>query len=138
MLSNTHFSLAVHALSAMAFNEGQVVGSEMLAGSMGTNPSFLRRLLGQLRDAGLVETRLGKAGGSTLARPADQITLLDIYRVTELRPAMTAHACDGKSACPVAQNMEKMLEDLNCKLENTVTTELKKTTLANLIGDYIR
>lgn len=138
MLSNTHFSRAVHALSAMAFNEGQVVGSEMLAGSMGTNPSFLRGLLGQLRDAGLVETRLGKTGGSTLARPADQITLLDIYRVTELKPAMTAHTCDGKSACPVAQNMEKMLEDLNRKLENTVTTELKKITLADLIGDYIR
>ena len=59
-------------------------------------------------------------------------------RVTELRPAMTAHACDEKSACPVAQNMEKMLEDLDLKLENTVTTELQKTTLADLIGDYIR
>jgi len=138
MLSNTHFSLAVHVLSALAFNEGQVVGSEMLARSMGTNPSFLRGLIGQLRDGGLVETRLGKGGGSLLARPADQITLLDIYRVTELRPALTAHACDGSSPCPVARNMEKMLQDLNRKLEDTVTSELQKTTLADLVGTYIR
>ena len=138
MLSNTHFSLAVHLLSALAFNEGQVVGSEMLARGMGTNPSFLRGLIGQLRDAGLVDTRLGKGGGSSLARPADQITLLDIYQVTELKPALTAHACDKKSPCPVARNMERMLEDLNRKLEDTVTTELQKTTLADLLANYIR
>ena len=138
MLSNTHFSMAVHVLSALAFNEGKVVGSEILAKSMGTNPSFLRGIIGQLRDGGLVETRLGKGGGSTLARPADQINLLDIYQVTELKPALTAHVCDGTSACPVARNMEKMLEDLNRKLEDTVTTELQKTTLADLVGQYIR
>jgi Rrf2 family protein len=138
MLSNTHFSLAVHVLSALAFNEGQVVGSGDLAKSMGTNPSFLRGIIGQLRVGGLVETRLGKGGGSTLARPADQITLLDIYNVTEQKPALTAHVCDGSSPCPVARNMEKMLEDLNRKLEDTVTTELQKTTLADLVGNYIR
>jgi Rrf2 family protein len=138
MLSNTHFSMAVHVLSALAYNEGQVVGSEPLARSMGTNPSFLRGLIGQLRDAGLVETRLGKGGGSLLARPAAQITLLDIYRVTESRPALTVHTCDGKSPCPVARNMEKLLSDLNQKLETTVTSELQKTTLADLVGHYIR
>lgn len=138
MLSNTHFSLAVHVLSALAYAEGQVLGSEMLAKSMGTNPSFLRGLIGQLRDAGLVGTKLGKGGGSFLARPADQITLLDVYRVTEIKPAMTSHVCDGSSPCPVARNMEKMLEDLNRKLEDTVTTELQKTTLADLVGQYIR
>lgn len=138
MLSNTHFTLAVHVLTALAFQEGKVIGSSDLAKSMGTNPSFLRGIMGQLRDAGLVETRLGKAGGSVLARPADQITLLDIYHVTEMKPALTAHVCDGSSPCPVARNMEKMLEDLNRKLEDTVTTELQKTTLADLLGEYIR
>jgi Rrf2 family protein len=138
MLSNTHFSLAVHVLTALAFTEGKVMGSTDLAKSMGTNPSFLRGLMSQLRNAGLVETKLGKGGGSTLARPADQITLLDVYRVTELKPALTAHTCDGSSPCPVARNMEKMLEDLNRKLENTVTKELEKTTLADLLGHYIR
>ena len=59
LLSNTHFSLAVHVLSALAYNEGELLASEKLAHSMGTNPSFLRGLVGQLREAGLVETKLG-------------------------------------------------------------------------------
>jgi len=70
MLSNTHFSMAVHVLSVLAYQEGQVVGSEDLARSVGTNPSFLRGLIGVLRKAGLVETQLGKGGGTKLARHA--------------------------------------------------------------------
>jgi len=137
MLSNTHFALAVHVLTALAYNEGKVVGSEILARSMGTNPSFLRGLIGQLRDAGLVETRLGKGGGSILARPAARINLLDIYRVTELRPAMTTHVCNAESVCPVARSMDKMLGELNRKLEDTVEKELKGITLADLVKEYV-
>ena len=44
MLSNTHFAMAVHVLSALAYNEGELLASEKLAHSMGTNPSFLRGL----------------------------------------------------------------------------------------------
>jgi Rrf2 family protein len=138
VLSNTHFSLAVHVLSALAFNEGKFVGSADLARSMDTNPSFLRGLIGQLREAGLVETRLGNRGGCTLAVPAARINLLDVYRVTELRPALTAHTCDSASRCPVARNMTRMLDDLNRKLEGMVAAELQSITLADLVGRYIR
>ena len=137
MLSNTHFSLAVHVLTALAFFEGEVAGSENLARSMGTNPSFLRGLIGQLRDAGLVETRLGKGGGSLLARPAEKVTLLDVYRVTELRPAMAAHSCDPNSSCPVARKMDDILGELNRKLEDSVMKQLEEITLADLVADYI-
>ena len=137
MLSNTHFSMAVHVLTALAVNEGEVAGSENLARSMGTNPSFLRGLIGQLRDAGLVETRLGKGGGSLLARPSARITLLDIYRVTERRPAMTAHACDQDSSRPVSRKIDHSLGELNHKLEDTVMKQLKEITLADLVVNYI-
>lgn len=137
MLSNTHFSMAVHVLSALAYNAGDLVVSDQLARSMKTNPSFLRGLVGRLRDAGLVETRLGKGGGMTLARPADRITLLDVYRATEHGPALTTHACDGKSPCPVAQTMDRLLADLNGRLEATVARELESINLADLVGSYL-
>jgi Rrf2 family protein len=138
MLSNTHFSLAVHVLSALAYNEGKLLASEQLARSMNTNPSFLRGLVGQLRDAGLVATRLGKGGGMTLARPADRITLLDVYRATEHGPALTTHTCDQASPCPVAQCMDRVLGDLDRRLEETVSRELQSITLAGLVGSYLR
>lgn len=137
MLSNTHFSMAIHVLSALAYNEGRVLGSDQLAKSMGTNSSFLRGLIGQLKEAGLVETRLGKGGGTTLARPAAKITLYDVYRATESKPAVTKHVCDGRSPCPVARCMEDLLSSVNERIENAVGSELKRVTVADLVASHV-
>ena len=137
MLSNSHFAMAVHLLCALAWKDGQVIGSEDLARSIGTNPSFLRGLIGDLRDAGLVETRPGKGGGSLLTRPAGSITLHDVYLATESKPALKAHVPDCESPCPVARNMERLLENVNERLEETLEAELKRTTVADLVAEYI-
>ena len=137
MLSNTHFSIAVHVLSALAYNEGSVVASEDLARTVGTNPSFLRGLIGQLRDAGLVETRLGKGGGAALARPAKKINLNDVYRATEAHPALKTHSCDSHSPCPVAQGMDRLLEDVNRRLEHALEAELRRMTIFDLVSNFV-
>lgn len=137
MLSNTHFAMAVHVLSVLAYQEGRVIGSEDLARSVDTNPSFLRGLIGALRNAGLVETRLGKGGGTMLARPAANITLYDVYLATESQPALTSHECSDRSKCIVAKNMVRLLADVNQRLEGAVEEELQKMTLADLVSQYI-
>ena len=137
MLSNTHFSMAIHVLVALAYNDGRVVSSDDLARTVGTNPSFLRGLIGELREAGLVETRLGKGGGALLARRPAKIRLDEVYRATEDRPAVTTHVCDGRSPCPVARNMEELLGGISARLEQVVVVELKKITLAGLLKKYI-
>jgi len=137
MLSNTHFSMAVHVLSALAYNDGGVVGSEDLARTVGTNPSFLRGLIGQLKEAGLVETHLGTGGGTTLARSASKITLRDVYRATESQPALKTHACDRKSPCPVAQGMDQLLGNVNDRVQKVLESELKRMTVADLVASYI-
>jgi Rrf2 family protein len=137
LLSNSHFALAVHFLCALSWNEGQVIGSGDIARSMGTNPSFLRGLIGDLRKAGLVKTRQGKGGGSLLARSPKSITLYDVYLATETQPVVKSHTPDCQSACPVARNMEKVLSNVNQKLEDTLITELKKTTVADLVAQHI-
>jgi len=137
MLSNSHFAMAVHLLCALAWNEGRVIGSEDLARSVGTNPSFLRGLIGDLREAGLVETRQGKGGGSMLARSAGSITLHDVYRVTESTPVLKVHGPDCESPCPVARNMERLLDSVNERLEEILVAELSRTTVADLVAEYI-
>jgi Rrf2 family protein len=137
MLSNTHFSIAVHVLSALAYNGDKRVGSEDLARTVGTNPSFLRGLIGQLKEAGLVETQLGKGGGSTLARSASKITLRDVYKATESQPALKTHTCDGKSPCPVARGMDEVLTTVNDRLEKALETELNRMTVADLVESHI-
>lgn len=137
MLSNTHFAMAVHVLSALAHNAGKVVGSNDLAETVGTNPSFLRGLIGQLRDAGLVETRLGKGGGTLLARSAAQITLHDVYRATEAGPALTTHKCEDQRACVVAQAMVQMLAEVNERLETAIAVELQAMTVEDLLSAHV-
>lgn len=137
MLSNTHFSMAVHVLVALAYNKGQVVGSADLGKTVGTNPSFLRGLIGQLKEAGLVETQMGKGGGARLARPAAKITLQDIYRATETQPALKMHGCDSSSPCPVARGMQEVLDQVSNRIETAVASELKQTTVASLLAKYI-
>ncbi len=137
MLSNTHFSMAIHVLSALAYHEGEVVGSDLLAKSVGTNPSFLRGLIGRLKEAGLVETQMGKGGGTRLARKPNKISLKDIYLATESKPGLKTHTCSDMSKCPVQAGMTTLLSDINGRVETAVQSELKKTTVADLLAGYI-
>lgn len=137
MLTNTHFSIAVHVLSALAYSDGTVAASKDLARTVGTNPSFLRGLIGQLREGGLVETHLGKGGGTKLAQSASKITLYDVYRATESLPVLKTHACDSHSSCPVAQGMDRMLTTVNDRLEKALESELKRMTIAKLVASHV-
>ena len=137
MQSNTHFSIAVHVLSALAYADGELMGSELLAKSVGTNPSFLRGLIGQLREAGLVETQMGKGGGTRLAREPAKISLRDIYRAIVTRPALKTHGCSDTAKCRVQAKMNQLLSDLNQRVEKAVESELERTTLADLLTRYI-
>ena len=66
---------------------------------------FLEVIMGQLKRAGLVNSKRGFAGGYSLQRPAEKITVGDIFRALE----GTAHtgacmACTAKGDCPFFGN----------------------------------
>jgi DNA-binding IscR family transcriptional regulator len=65
------------------------------------------------------------------------ITLQDVYRATEKRPALTTHSCNPHSKCEVARSMDGILTDLNRRLESALETELRKTTLQDLVANYL-
>ena len=56
---------------------------EALATAQGIPLRFLENILGDLRNAGIVESRRGVDGGYLLARPADQIALADVVRAVD-------------------------------------------------------
>ena len=53
--------------------------SDFMAASIGTNPVIVRKILQQLKAAGLIEVARG-TGGVTITRPLEQITFLDVYK----------------------------------------------------------
>jgi Rrf2 family protein len=67
---------------------------------------FVRRLIGKLVKGGILATSRGAAGGVRLARPAAEITLLDLVEAMEgplaLNPCLDAsHTCPFSGTCPV-------------------------------------
>lgn len=128
---NTHFAIALHVLVALALNEGKAVSSSRLAGSVGTNPAFLRHILGRCRRAGLIATKLGTGGGTRLTRPPAEITLLEVYRVIEGETSLLTHE-PSDSPCIVAKQLPEMLSDLSKRIDSAVATELEGTTIAEM------
>jgi Rrf2 family protein len=133
MFANSHFALATHVMTVLAVHrdEGPVT-SARLARSINTNPAFLRTLLGQLREAGLIEISLGKGGGARLARTASRVTLADVYRAVEKRPPVQLHRCAPDKRCVVGRNILPLLDDVVSDVESAALRRLAGTTIADL------
>lgn len=135
---NTRFAVAVHVLTFLQTQKGEPATSELIAGSVNTNPSLIRRLLSQLARAGLTTSQMGTGGGALLARPADTITLLDVYRaVDEDREVIPMHASPNPR-CPVGRNIQAVLETRIDAAERALRQELAGTTVAMLASDVNR
>ena len=135
---NTRFAVAVHILTFLASQRGDPATSELIASSVGTNPSLIRRLLSQLAKAGLTTSQMGTGGGALLARPAEGITLLDVYgAVDEDREVIPVHPSPNPQ-CPVGRNIHAVLEARIEAAERALQAQLARTTVAELAGDVAR
>jgi Rrf2 family protein len=77
-------SYAIRAVLALAHADGDdVVPARRIAKEMAIPVRFLPQVLGDLSRAGIVEARLGRAGGYRLSRPAAAISMLDIIEAAE-------------------------------------------------------
>lgn len=130
--TNTQFAVAIHVLTLLAGGEGAPMSSEQMAQSVGSNPVYLRRVLGRLRDAGLVASRPGPKGGWHLERVATAITLGDAWRATqESAPIFGLHTV--APGCPVGRDIAATLTELDERLTRSVEEELDSTTVAQVM-----
>lgn len=77
---------ALHALIHLGHSERQSnIGIKELSSKLGVSESYLSKIMSKLRQDGIVRAVPGVNGGYELARPADQITFLDVIQVIEGR-----------------------------------------------------
>src|SRR6476646_5098634 len=124
MAINTQFPIAVHIMAALGHRRGGDTTSAMLASSVNTSPSFVRRVLAKLSRAGLVETATGKAGACWLGRDAKDISLLDIYQAVDAPKAFSIHGYDEQKACAVSCNIKVALEKALNKTQKAMEKSL--------------
>ena len=75
MQISSRFTLAVHIFACIdVFAKDCKVTSDFLAGSTNVNPVIIRKLLGQLKSAGLITVARG-TGGASVAKPLREYTI---------------------------------------------------------------
>ncbi|WP_103583569.1 Rrf2 family transcriptional regulator, partial [Campylobacter concisus] len=102
------FSTAIHVVLAAYFFKDEKVTSEFIAGSINTNPVIVRRLLGTLKAAGLVNVVAG-VGGVSLAKEPKDITLLQIFNAVNDKEKLFKIHSDSPKACPLGSKIEGLL-----------------------------
>lgn len=135
MATSSRFAVAVHILSGLAIHEGETLTSETIAKSAHTNPAVIRRLLSMLNRANLSYSQMGQGGGARLARPAEEITLLDVYRAVETTPLFALHRASPDQDCVVGRHIQVSLQSPLGRAISALEAELARTTIADIARD---
>jgi Rrf2 family iron-responsive transcriptional regulator len=95
---------AIRILMYCAANEGRLSRIPEIAAAYTVSELFLFKILQPLVEHGLVETVRGRNGGVRLGKPAGQINLFDVVRVTEENFAMAECFENDATECPLVDS----------------------------------
>ena len=97
---------------------------------------IIRKLLGQLKGAGLIEVARG-TGGTTITKPLKEITFLDVYHAVEcIGHGDLFHFHENPNPnCPVGKNIHRILDDKLTQVQTAMEQELASITLADVKQD---
>lgn len=137
MQISSRFTLAIHIFACIdTFQDEYKVTSDFLAGSTNVNPVIIRKILGQLKAAGLVEVTRG-SGGASISKPLNEITFLDIYQAVEcIGNGELFHFHENPNTlCPVGRNIHRILDDKLAQVQKAMEDELASITLEDVKRD---
>ena len=137
MKRDSRLSSVLHALLHMAEQEGPVT-SEVLARCLGTNPVVVRRTMAYLREAGIVTSDRGHAGGWRIHADLGTVTLRQLHEALG-EPAMFAMGNRNEAPeCLVEQSVNAALEGSFAEAEALLLRRFSEITLADLAADFAR
>lgn len=131
---DTKFSVAVHVLILIS-EASTPLNSDQMAGSVGTNASYVRKILALLKKSGVVNSHRG-ARGYTLTTTPEQITLLRIYQAVMEKTQI--HLLDvhqnANDQCVVGRHIGPVLNGMFEGMEDAFARMLSERTLADCIA----
>ena len=132
---DTKFSVAVHVLILISESPNPL-NSDQMAGSVGTNASYIRKILALLKKAEIVDGHRGISGYSLTVAP-EQLTLLQIYQV--VMEKSNIHLLDihqnPSDQCIVGRHIRPALTETFTDIEDAFARSLAGKTLADCIAD---
>lgn len=134
MQITSRFTIALHIFTCVdTFQDEYKVTSEFLAGSINTNPVVIRKILSQLKKAGLINVARG-TGGISPTRALNEITFYDVYRAIEpVENGDLFHFHESPNPeCPVGKNIHKLLDGKLVEIQKSMEDKMKEYTIDNL------
>lgn len=132
---DTKFSVAVHVLILISESPNPL-NSDQMAGNVGTNASYIRKILALLKKAEIVDGHRGISGYSLTVAP-EQLTLLQIYQAVMEKSDI--HLLDihqnPSDQCIVGRHIRPALTEMFTDIEEAFTRSLEGKTLADCIAD---
>ena len=132
MKYSTKLSDTVHVMVLIAINQEKSLSSASIAESVHTNPGFVRQLMLKLKKAGLMTSVAGHARPS-LSKPADQITLLDIYKAVEGEKPLLHLDTHTNPDCGVGINIQLSLQEFYNEIQKNAEEKMKAFDLSQRI-----
>jgi len=125
----------LHVLIHMGQHDGAMT-SEMIAKMLNANPVVIRRTMAGLREEGYVVSVKGHRGGWTLARPLEELTLLDIYRAVGEPSIFAVGPAYDMPGCLIEQAVNATLKDVFHEAEELLRKRFSGVTLADVAKDF--
>ena len=128
------FSSAIHTLILISESQKPIT-SEDIADSVGTNASYIRKIISLLKKREIVESHRGVSGFTLRLKPED-LTLLQIYQAvneTE-RPCLFDLHQNPNDKCIVGHHIKPVLTGMFAEIDDALVRALAEKTLADCIG----
>lgn len=137
MQISSRFTIAVHIFACIdTFEQEFKITSDFLASSIHVNPVIIRKILSQLKSAGLIHVARG-SGGASVAKPLNEITFYDIYKAVDLvENGELFHFHENPNPdCPVGRNIHKVMDGKLAEIQKAMEDKLKTYTVADIKKD---
>lgn len=122
---------ADYALRAMLYlaqlDPSQRAATSQIAEVQHIPPSFLAKIISQLSIAGLIHTSRGARGGVSLARPPEEVSILEVVEAID-GPISLNECTHSVTSCPFGDTCP--LRPLWCETQAELVNRLRSTTFA--------
>ena len=123
---------AVRAVLYLAQREpGARISTGQIAREQNIPLTFLAKIVSQLSAAGVLHTTRGARGGVALARPATEISLLEIVEAID-GPVMLNQCAVDPDQCPMGD--ECLVRSVWCEAQVDLVKRLSQTKFGQLVG----
>ncbi|PLS17451.1 transcriptional regulator [Bacillus sp. M6-12] len=138
MSISSRFTVGIHILVLIELNKEGINSSEFLAGSVNTNPTLIRKIMGMLKKTGLIEVQPGIAGAK-LAKEPSFITLLDVYKAVEVVKEKELFSVHEKPHpdCLVGRNIQDSITPVLSAAQFALEKVLGNVTIEDIVKDIV-